>query len=128
MLFRSKDEPNENWVLYEETAHAGQYVNGDWGFGRRSENEKWGTVGLDITDEVNAKNWAAKALNISPKYNSSNLDKNYNNLSPTKMSAEEGHIDSYKGLNIIPKISYGNNGAYNGGHPNFIYKKPKNSN
>ena len=60
-------------VLFEETMHADQFRRGEWGFAKIEEYKngelvgtKWGGIGVDIYDEVEAKKFANS--NIKEKY------------------------------------------------------------
>ena len=55
--------PESNNSLFEETFHAGQFLDGAFGFVQYTANGPWESFGIDVMDEVEAKMFAAKRSN-----------------------------------------------------------------
>jgi RHS repeat-associated protein len=56
---------SNEFFLFEETAHAGQFMNGDFGF-QLQDNGKYEAFAVDRYDEASAKLWAAQNV-TNPK-------------------------------------------------------------
>jgi hypothetical protein len=59
MIWGSKS----NYSLFEETFHAGQFLDGAFGFVQYKTNGSWEPFGVDVVDEVEAKMFAVKGSN-----------------------------------------------------------------
>ena len=110
------------FVLLEEVSHVGQFFNGEIGFGYKEETKQWTTIGLDLMDEVNAKNNAAKSLGMKYRFNAEDIKDDYKDLEVEPFSAEQAHIKAYKDrATVVP--AYNSRGEAQ--HTLFKYYKPK---
>ena len=77
------------------------------------------SLGLDLTDEVDAKNFAAKALGMNHKFTINNIKGDYNDkLSKTPLSAKSHHEKL-----VNSPIQYNSKGLPE--NPYFKYRQPK---
>ena len=114
-------EEETNMVLFEEVAHALQVISGEIGFAFHAGKE-WTTIGMDIYDEVNAKNFALKATGNSRILSAEDLNKNYEGLRKNSQSAYQYYKDEY----LKKNSSYSESTFSSDGwimHPYFHFKR-----
>ena len=107
---------NPYFVLLEEFFHCEQIILGKFGFAI-DRNGNWsGMLGLDLTDELKAKNKAATVLGMKP-FAEAEIQPNYNNLKNEAKTAETDY--NYSG-----EIKYNSYGVYKSNR--FMFHKPQN--
>ena len=114
-------EEETNMVLFEEVAHALQVISGEIGFAFHAGKE-WTTIGMDVYDEVNAKNFALKATGNSRILSAEDLNKNYEGLRKNSQSAYQYYKDEY----LKKNSSYSESTFSSDGwimHPYFHFKR-----
>ena len=105
---------NPYFVLLEEFFHCEQIILGKFGFAIE-ENGNWsGWLGLDLTDELEAKNKAAAVLKMTP-FTEAEIRPDYDKL---KNEAKTVETD-YRG-----HIEYNSHGVYKSNR--FMFHKPQN--
>jgi len=110
-----------NIILFEEVAHALQVISGEIGFIFNGAKE-WTTIGLDVFDEVNAKNFALKATGNSKILSTEDLNKNYEGLRNNSQSAYQYYRDEYlKNNSELNEASFSSDGWII--HPYFHFKR-----
>ena len=110
-----------NMVLFEEVAHALQVISGEIGFAFNAGKE-WTTIGMDVYDEVNAKNWALKATGNNRILSTEDLNKNYKDLRKNSQSAYQYYKDEYLPNNpSYSEASFSSDGWII--HPYFHFKR-----
>ena len=110
-----------NMILFEEVAHALQVISGEIGFAFHAGKE-WTTIGMDVYDEVNAKNFALKATGNSKILSTEDLNKNYEGLRNNSQSAYQYYRDEYlKNNSELKETSFSSDGWII--HPYFHFKR-----
>ena len=103
-------------ALCEETRHAKQFCDGEFGFFRTSAKQ-WMVCGR--VDEEEAHAWAARVSGSTPRYDLSHYD-----LNRTAPSAEHAWINDYKEKRAEITPNYNANGLYSSEF--WFFKQPKN--